>query len=227
MSGLYGASRPLLVLAPHPDDETFGCGGAIHLFTSAGGQADVAFMTRGECGAEMFEPISEARKQEIAEVRTAEAGEACRRLGVQRHWFLDGADGHVAHSPRVATGLLALLQETKYGRIFCPWALDNHGDHQATFQWLKQVLAQTHYDCDVWLYEVWRPLLPTLVLPLGSSMEAKLHAIQAHASQLKIMNYLEGFTGLAAYRGLTAPPAKFAEAFIVATSEAIVAGRHG
>ncbi len=79
MSGLYGASRPLLVLAPHPDDETFGCGGAIHLFTSAGGQADVAFMTRGECGAEMFEPISEARKQEIAEVRTAEAGEACRR----------------------------------------------------------------------------------------------------------------------------------------------------
>ncbi|MBL8829134.1 MAG: PIG-L family deacetylase, partial [Planctomycetaceae bacterium] len=171
--------------------------------------------------------LSDSRKKEIADVRTAEGAEACRLLGVKRHWFLDGVDGDVAHSARVAPALATLLQQTKYGRIFCPWAKDNHGDHQATFQWLKHVLGQTHYDCDVWLYEVWRPLHPTLVLPLGNSMDAKIAAIHAHASQLKVMNYLEGFCGLAAYRGLTSPPARFAEAFIVATSDAIVAGQHG
>lgn len=227
MTGLYGAGRPVLVLAPHPDDETFGCGGAIRLFTEGNGKADVAFVTRGECGGEMFEDLSDEKKHSIGETRALEAAEACRILGVDRQWFLSGRDGAVAQSPSVLAEIVQLLRHTAYGRVFCPWSQDSHGDHMATFQWLKRSLAQTRYDCDVWLYEVWRPLVPNLILPLGSAMDVKLAAMRAHQSQLKCMNYVEGFTGLAAYRGLTAPPAKFAEAFVVTSSAEIVAGHHG
>lgn len=227
MPGNHQGGRPMLVLAPHPDDETFGCGGAIWLFTSAHGRADVAFVTRGECGAELFEPVTDERKVEIAATRTREAAAACEILGVQQHFFLSGIDGAVAKCPSVGQDIVQLLQTTEYGRIFCPWAGDRHIDHQATFQWLKQALTITRPDCDIWLYEIWTPLVPNLVLPLGAAMDHKKSAIFAHASQLRCASYVDGFIGLAAYRGMTAPPAKYAEAFDVTTAEAVIAGKHG
>ncbi len=48
----YHVSSPpgerVLVLAPHPDDETFGCGGTIRLLLSAGRQVRVIFLTSGD-----------------------------------------------------------------------------------------------------------------------------------------------------------------------------------
>jgi hypothetical protein len=41
--------RPL-VIAPHPDDETLGCGGAIATWTTAGVQPDIVFLTDGAAG---------------------------------------------------------------------------------------------------------------------------------------------------------------------------------
>ena len=36
-----------LVIAPHPDDEVFGCGGLLHRLKAAGGEVYVLYMTVG------------------------------------------------------------------------------------------------------------------------------------------------------------------------------------
>ena len=50
----YGASKvrreTLLVLAPHPDDEVFGCGGFSALVAAAGGRVVPVLLTDGGAG---------------------------------------------------------------------------------------------------------------------------------------------------------------------------------
>ena len=47
----------ILVLAPHPDDETLGCGGTIRLLRKAKKQVKVIFLTSGD-KADMTHPLS-------------------------------------------------------------------------------------------------------------------------------------------------------------------------
>src|SRR3954471_13435221 len=89
---LPNSRQSVLVLAPHPDDETFGCGGTIRMLTESGVDVDVAFMTRGEQGLTGAAGRTEAAARQLAEVRTREAQAACGVLGVRSVFFLEGSD---------------------------------------------------------------------------------------------------------------------------------------
>jgi len=99
----------VLVIAPHPDDESLGCGGTIKLLTEADTAVDVCFLTRGEQGTEAPGLGSEAAQAELARVRSREACAAARVLGVDRTFFLEGRDGRLAEDRHVAGRLVELL----------------------------------------------------------------------------------------------------------------------
>lgn len=216
---LRADGQQILVLAPHPDDETFGCGGTLRLLASAGAAIDVAYLTRGELGSEAPEATTAERRAQLAAHRTEEARNACRILGVRDVHFLTGRDGHVAEQPGLAREIGGLLAPGQYHRVFCPWPQDAHPDHQATFHWLVEALKTCPVQAAVWLYEVWTPLLPSTLVPIDATIETKSAAAQAHQSQLTCLDYLSGFRGLAAYRALRCAGTKFAEAFQTTTSE--------
>jgi len=206
--------KPVLVLAPHPDDETFGCGGTIRMLSDSGIAVDVAFMTRGEQGAEGGPPTA-AVSRELAEVRSREAQAACEVLGVRNVIFLNGNDTQLSTQPQLAGSIALLLQNEGYQRVFCPWRHDSHEDHQATFELLKEAIGANHVTTSFWLYEVWKPLPANTFVPIDRTMEAKRRAIDQYRSQLTQLNYREGFVGLAAYRSLFCPSSSYAEAFLV------------
>jgi LmbE family N-acetylglucosaminyl deacetylase len=85
-----GAVRAL-VLSPHPDDESIGCGGTIGLMKAAGATVDVLFMTSGEAGHP--EPPKAELAKALLEQRKKEAASACGVLGVDNIFFLGGRDG--------------------------------------------------------------------------------------------------------------------------------------
>jgi N-acetylglucosamine malate deacetylase 1 len=207
--------KPVLVLAPHPDDETFGCGGTIRMLAESGVAVDVAFMTRGEQGVEGGGAADAAASQAMAEVRTREARAACEVLGVRNVIFLNGSDTRLADQPELAGSIALLLQNDGYQRVFCPWPQDGHEDHRATFELLRNAVGNNAATTGFWLYEIWKPLPANTFVPIDRTMQAKREAIEQYQSQLAQLNYREGFVGLAAYRSLFCPASSYAEAFLV------------
>lgn len=207
--------NPVLVLAPHPDDETFGCGGTIRMLVESAVAVDVGFMTRGEQGLEGGPATSAEARRQMAEVRTREALAACNVLGVRKVMFLGGNDTRLADQPELAAPIAELINRERYQRVFCPWPGDSHSDHQATFKLLREAVVQNPFAVSFWLYEVWNPLPANTFVPIDHTMEAKRQAIEQYQSQLSQLNYREGIAGLAAYRSLFCPSSSYAEAFLV------------
>jgi N-acetylglucosamine malate deacetylase 1 len=206
--------QEVLVLAPHPDDETFGCGGTIRMLTQRGVAVDVTFLTRGEMGVEGHAPSAQLTR-EMAETRTREARAACGVLGVRHVKFLDGHDMQLQSEPEHVATIVDLLSSRQYQRVFCPWQHDAHIDHGATFRLLRAAVQHSASSLSFWLYEIWKPLPANTFVPIDGTVEYKRQAIEQYESQLAQLNYREGMLGLSAYRSLFCPPSKYAEAFLV------------
>jgi LmbE family N-acetylglucosaminyl deacetylase len=214
--------KTILVLAPHPDDESLGCGGTVKLLTQAGMQVDVVLMTRGENGLDAPGQQPAAVHEQLAARRETEARASCEVLGVRDVQFLTGIDGGLSHQPHLAKPLISILQAASYQRVFAPWYGESHPDHVATFRLLQRAIAESGVRPAIWLYEVWTPLSPTDHVPIDATMSAKREAITKHESQLDCLDYLSAFVGLAAYRALACPPSKYAEAFLTMDTHAFL-----
>ena len=87
----------ILVVAPHPDDETLGCGGLLALY---GTQCDVLVMTDGRYGR------SPERKtipdEEMISIRYGEIEKALAIAKVNRLYKLDIEDGHLDRNRKKA-----------------------------------------------------------------------------------------------------------------------------
>src|SRR5262245_21790784 len=85
-----GPSTKLLVVAPHPDDETLAAGGLIHRVVSSGGLVRVVWLTSGDAFAEGVETrnkIKDPRPRDYRSYGTLREGEArtaLTTLGVDR-----------------------------------------------------------------------------------------------------------------------------------------------
>ena len=71
-------SQSILVVAPHPDDESIGCGGTICLHHRQGDRVQAVFLTSGERG------IADVSPKTAREIREAEARAAGELLFVDR-----------------------------------------------------------------------------------------------------------------------------------------------
>jgi len=82
--------RTLLVVYPHPDDESFGNGGALARYAGQGVAVHYACATRGECGT--VAPALLDGYADVAALRTAEQECAARALGLAAVHFLGHRD---------------------------------------------------------------------------------------------------------------------------------------
>lgn len=198
------AHRSCIVLAPHPDDETLGCGATIARKRAAGADVAVVFATDGgRSHAGRADPVRLARQ------RRDEALRACATLGVPAgavHFlgFDDGALGDHVHDAAVA--IASLLARHPPEELFVSTALDRHPDHVAlrqTVQILEQMgaLPAHVYEYPVWFWaaRAWREhrlrgtllaqaralaLLQVRVVKAQPYLDRKRAALRQHASQV-------------------------------------------
>ena len=146
--------RSALVLAPHPDDETLGCGAAILHKRTAGTPVRIVVATdgRGDAGSRTRPP------DELVNLRRAEAIEACSRLGVglpDLH-FLDFEDGHLAaSSERLDACIRDIVRRMGPEEILVPALADRHPDHRALSQAVRRLIVAGEVKCAVYEYPIW------------------------------------------------------------------------
>jgi len=190
-----------LVVAPHPDDESLGCGGAIALLRERGHDVRVLFITDGT----MSHPSSRRYPApKLAALREEEALAALDALGVapeaaiflrlqDRAVPLPGAAGFDAAVDRCRAILAAVDPAT----VLAPWRRDPHPDHRAAWHLIDAALRVggmgrrprlVEYPIWVWTLaehddlpargEVW-----AWRLDIGAALTRKRAAITAHRSQ--------------------------------------------
>src|SRR4051812_35523670 len=93
----------VLIIAPHPDDESIGCGGTICLHAARGDRVAVGFLTSGELGLRDIPPVK------AWSVREREAEKAAEILGIASLEFLRFADRHVGDHIQTAAEALKLV----------------------------------------------------------------------------------------------------------------------
>lgn len=197
----------VLVVAPHPDDESLGCGGTIALLAAAGANVAVIIASDGE--ALTGTGLS---KSQIAERRRSEAAEACRTLDVGAPRFLGLPDGRLGSEMNGLTkGIRVAIDEVNPQAIYVPWFLDGHMDHQAVS---SAVAACSLRDStEVWGYEVWTPLPPNRLVDITAVWEKKRAAVEAHKSDPLLD--VDGILGLNRYRSAQDLGAgRYAESFL-------------
>jgi LmbE family N-acetylglucosaminyl deacetylase len=103
--GHFSADDVVLVVAPHPDDETLCCAGAIQRARAAGARVAIVWITSGD-GFEFDAHVVEHRLftdkedlRELARLRMREALRAAELLGVAsaERFFLGYPDGGITH----------------------------------------------------------------------------------------------------------------------------------
>jgi LmbE family N-acetylglucosaminyl deacetylase len=147
----YAVSLPVgnrsIVLAPHPDDETLGCGGTIRLLLKAKKHIKVVFLTSGD-KAEPSNKLSQVfasslsgkdrdlkvrQVSEYALLREKEAVKALRILGVSDYEFLRFPDRELnTYYKSALERLLEIVQAYTPDAIYSPSVIELNPDHRTT-----------------------------------------------------------------------------------------------
>jgi N-acetylglucosamine malate deacetylase 1 len=196
----------VVVVAPHPDDESLGCGGAVLAHLAAGDRVTAVFLTSGEQGLATY-PIEEARQ-----VREDEASKAAVVLGLSGIEFLRLPDGSLSDDPDAVAGAVK-SHLAGADLVYAPHPDDDHDDHRAA---AGAVAENVGAGVEVLGYELWTPVAhPDRIVDISEHMDRKLEAVRCYASQLEYWPYDRAVEGLNAYRGALFEGTGYAEAFAV------------
>lgn len=189
-----------LIVAPHPDDETLGCGGTAALLLQQGLKVNFVFVSDGT----MSHPNS--RKfpaSQLRELRETEAVEAVTILGASKSEteFLAYPDRAVQgfQSPFFESAVrifASRLMRIKPDTVFLPWKNDPHPDHRATWQIVSEAVRRLVdrprlVQYPIWLWEMGEPQdleqigkMDVFCVDISKTLKIKQEALGAHKSQV-------------------------------------------
>jgi LmbE family N-acetylglucosaminyl deacetylase len=161
------AQSPVLVVAPHPDDETLGCGGTIALLRSLGCEVYTLVISDGTRSHPRSRKYPETALRTLREQETI-AGLSILGVEPQSVTFLRLQDGAVptpseagfsAAVDRCCTYLNQLsfnpLSWQSLQLILLPWRADPHPDHRASWQLIQTVLTELAITPRQLEYPIW------------------------------------------------------------------------
>ncbi len=182
----------VLVVAPHPDDETLGCGGTLLRARAAGSTIHWLIMTEIPVGDNVGGLMNEKRAREIRRVSEAYGFESVAELRFPTLCL----DVEPRHDVVRAVG--AALDEVKPGIALLPWHGDAHSDHRVTFEsvqaclksfrapWLRkamayEVLSETNFNLD----RASRSFDPTDFISIDGLVERKIEIMKFYSGQVE------------------------------------------
>src|SRR5262245_59376668 len=181
--------RRLLVIAPHPDDETLGAGGTIAKFTGRGDEAAVLIVSGH---------LPPLYSREQYETTVAESKRAFEILGVSKSWFLEVPATMIDDEPvSVLNAKVAGIVSGFEPHIVLLPYWDRHIDHRLVFDSVMvatrpvgpgrrieivaayETLSETHWNAP----QVEPNFVPNWVVDISAELPRKLEAAKCYRSQ--------------------------------------------
>jgi LmbE family N-acetylglucosaminyl deacetylase len=180
--------KRLLIISPHPDDESIGCGGLLLRHRSLA-EVHLLSLFRGEKGGQL--PNTEWRddpeyKAALAALRFREFCDSGLKLGatsIRQLGLPDGTLPSIADAQRLRDAVV----KTNPDVVLLPWLLDAHGDHRAAnvlYSW-----ACADLQCTVLGFEVWSMLHPNAFVDISEYLADKLALVRTYESQTATIDY--------------------------------------
>lgn len=214
--------KKVLVISPHPDDETLGAGGSIKRFIDNGIDVNILIV----CG--HMPPLY---TEEVYQKTVTEAKEAFKILGVQKYKFLDIPATKVNEMPVASLNKLIsdYVAEFSPDTVLIPFP-DRHIDHKIVFDsavvacrpnkkdspknvLMYETVSETHWN----VYGAEHCFVPDLFINIDKQINYKKKAFDSYKSQNKvtISRSSDALDALAKFRG-SQNGCNYAEAFKVA-----------
>jgi LmbE family N-acetylglucosaminyl deacetylase/uncharacterized coiled-coil protein SlyX/GT2 family glycosyltransferase len=207
-------AKQVLVLAPHPDDEVFGCGGAIIRHVEEGIPVHVIVLSDGAYG------VDDDKVADYTQQRQNESIDAANVLGYGVPVFWQYRDREICYGEKLVQEILTAINKTQADLIYAPSVFEMHPDHRAlgiaTIEAVRRVGNATRLA----LYEVGIPLHPNQLLDISDLTERKQKAMACFVSQNEKQRYDLDIAALNRYRTYTLPAdVTAAEAYILVAAE--------
>ena len=194
-----------LAVGAHPDDIEFGCGGTLTKWAEQGCVVHYAVLTDGSKGT--WNPHADT--VELVATRQSEQREAARRIGATGSvTFLGAVDGELENTHAMRDSLSRLIRIVQPDIVLGhdPWKRYRlHPDHRAAgFLLTDSIVAardphffRHHFDLtDLQTGQplthhrpsalfMWEADMPNHAEDVTSTIDTKLHALEAHASQFE------------------------------------------
>ncbi len=176
-----GKKLKVLIIGAHPDDPETTSGGTILKLKEAGHEVVAVYMTRGQSG------IKGKTHEEAAAIRTREAENACKVLGI-RSVFLSQVDGYSEINVEKYDEMRELIIKEEPDIVFTHWTLDLHRDHRVCSCLVLEAWKRLKYKFELYFFE---PMTgaqaqlfhPTDYVDITDVADRKLEACMCHASQ--------------------------------------------
>lgn len=201
----------ILVVAPHPDDESIGCGGLIIKY---GEKCDVLLITDGRNG----DGSGWVNKNDLVLIRHQEINDAMDIAGINKLYELKIPDS----TAFLNYNIVKKFNIKDYQYIFIPNRHERHPDHETLYPFFKKMIKNQKSKAQLIDYEVWTPLRYTpIILDISGVIGRKKMMISKYQSQIKDMDYVSMAESLNRYRGIC-NNIEYAEAFCPSRYDSIV-----
>jgi LmbE family N-acetylglucosaminyl deacetylase len=205
--------KRVLVIAPHPDDETLGVGGTIAKYAEEGSEVTVLVVSGH---------LPPLYPRDSYERTVSEAKQAFEILGVSKSRFLEIPTGMVGTQPVgfVNGKLTDFINEIRPQIVLGPFP-DRHIDHRVVFESLMvatrprgagrdiellaayETLSETHWNAP----QIEPNFVPNMVVNVTAQIERKIRALKCYESQIQVFpeaRSVEAVDALAKFRGTQA-----------------------
>ena len=194
------ARRSILIVAPHPDDETLGCGGTLARRAQEGFRIAVVVVTDGRnlFRSSRWRIETNPTPAETSAMRTAETRRAVDILGGRSEAirFLDVEDASLArHVERVSETMAEIIRQTAPDEIYVTSEHEAHPDHVAACAVVRSAMRKMPSHARLYRYMISLReglvrssiLEPSVTIDISGQLEAKRRAVSQFASHLKIV----------------------------------------
>ena len=206
-------SKRVLVIAPHPDDETLGLGGTITKFVEQGHEVHLLVVSGH---------LPPVYNREDYELTLSEAKNALKILGIENSTFLEIPATKIGDLPinELNKKFADAVDTLKPQIVFCPYP-DRHIDHRLVFESTMvatrpvgsgkyieilgayETLSETHWNAP----HIEPNFTPNWIINISDQIENKVKALECYKSQISESpgpRSIEAAKALAHFRGTQA-----------------------